>query len=113
MKRYYMVLSFVIAVSVLTHASDEKTYSISIRDRKIEPANINVRAGESFWLEIKNEDMTTEEFESNSLRIEKFIPPKRAIKIKINRIPEGVHDIFGEFHMATCQGTITAEKSEQ
>ena len=93
-------------------SSEEKTYTLSIKDHRFTPSEIQVEPGESFWLEIKNEDVTTEEFESSSLNLEKIIPPRRTVKIRVKNIKEGAHDIFGEFHKDSCKGSLLALKKE-
>lgn len=93
----------------LAWAADDPVYQIKIKDHRFSPAELTVPAGQTFWLEVINEDASTEEFESNSLKIEKIIAPRRTVKIRVKEISAGRHDIFGEFHPATCQGSINAQ----
>ena len=86
-----------------------RIYTIELKNRTMSPSEIRVKAGEPFWLEVKNTDGTSEEIESNSFKFEKVIPPKRTAKIKVGKTAPGIYDIFGEFHADTCQGKIIAE----
>ena len=89
--------------------ADDTVYKITLKDQKIVPEKIEVVAGESFWLEIDNTDNSSEEIESNSLKIEKIIPPRRQIKVKVKALKEGVYDLFGEFHPKTSRAEIIAK----
>lgn len=86
--------------------AEDLTYKIELKNRTMVPNVLNVPANTAFIIEVVNTDNTAEEFESNSLKIEKIIPPKRTAKFKVKPQPAGEYEIFGEFHMDTCQGKI-------
>lgn len=92
-------------ISNLVFASD-LSYKIELKNRTMNPNIIEVPANTPFIIEVVNTDNTAEEFESNSLKIEKIIPPKRTAKFKVKALAAGEYEIFGEFHMDTCQGKI-------
>lgn len=106
-----MITTFLPFIATIAMAQAEAVYKIEINDHVMSPSEIKVKAGETFWLEVKNNDNTSEELESNSLKIEKIVGPKRTIKVKIGDIKAGTHDLFGEFNMNKCKGTIVAESA--
>lgn len=86
--------------------ANENVIKIELKNRTMNPNVIEVAANTAFTIEVNNTDNTAEEFESNSLKIEKIIPPKRSAKFKVKPLSPGEYEIFGEFHMDTCQGKI-------
>lgn len=86
--------------------ADDLVFKIELKNRTMVPNELNIPANTAFTIEVVNTDSTSEEFESNSLKIEKIIPPKRTAKFKVKPLAAGEYDIFGEFHMDTCQGKI-------
>lgn len=95
----------------LTMAWADPTYRIQIEKNRLVPEDLQVKANESFWLEVENKDNTSEEIESNSMNFEKIIGPKKTAKIKVRKLAPGQYDIFGDFHMDVCKGTITATEN--
>lgn len=99
------MLNLILLFSNLVFASDN-VIKIELKNRTMNPNVIEVPANTAFIIEVSNTDNTAEEFESNSLKIEKIIPPKRSAKFKVKPLSPGEYEIFGEFHMDTCQGKI-------
>jgi heme/copper-type cytochrome/quinol oxidase subunit 2 len=89
--------------------ADDLVIKIELKNRTMNPNVINVPVNTAFTIEVVNTDNTAEEFESNSLKIEKIIPPKRTAKFKVKPLAAGEYEIFGEFHMDTCQGKIVVK----
>jgi hypothetical protein len=56
-----------------------------------------------------NSDDTPEEFESNSLKVEKVIPGGSKATVRIGPLKPGRYDFFGEFHEDTAKGVVIAE----
>ncbi len=86
--------------------ADDLVFKIELKNRTMVPNEIVVAPNTPFTIEVVNTDNTAEEFESNSLKIEKIIPPKRSAKFKVKPLAAGEYEIFGEFHMDTCQGKV-------
>lgn len=99
------MLTTLLLLSNLAFA-DDLAYKIELKNRTMNPNVLEVPANTAFTIEVVNADNTAEEFESNSLKIEKIIPPKRTAKFKLKALTPGEYEIFGEFHMDTCQGKI-------
>ncbi len=82
---------------------------ITIKDHKFTPTTLEAPAGESFFIEVTNAGPGAEEFESNSLRLEKIIPEGRTAKLRVGPQKAGTYEIFGEFHMSTCLGSVVVK----
>ena len=58
---------------------------------------------------VKNEDETTEDFESDQLKREKLVPPGEEIPVLIGPLEPGDYNFFGDFHRDTAQGVLVAK----
>lgn len=103
---------FFLAVLISTPAwswADDKIPELVIKDHKYFPETLEVKANERFKVKVTNMDSTSEEFESRSLIIEKFIGPKRSIVVTLGPLKPGTYDFFGCFHPQTAKGKIIAK----
>jgi hypothetical protein len=100
------------ALMLLTNialADEIPMFELRIKDHKFNNPALVVPANQKFKLKIINEDPSSEEFESASMTVEKFIGPKKTISITLGPLKPGTYDYFGEFHRATCTGKLTAK----
>ncbi|MFN7728378.1 MAG: cupredoxin domain-containing protein [Bdellovibrio sp.] len=102
-------LMTVVLMSPPLLAQELTVYQVTLKNHKFEPSVLNVKAGQKFKLEVKNEDASTEEFESKVLNIEKFVGPQKTLKLTLGPLKAGRYPFFGEFHAATARGEIVAE----
>ena len=108
--RYHLVLALLAACALAAApASAQETYTIVIKDHRMNPAELEVPAGQKIKLLVDNQDPTPEEFESHSLNREKVIPGNSKAAIFIGPLKPGSYEFFGEFHQATAQGRIVAK----
>jgi plastocyanin len=84
-------------------------YVLTFKDNKLEPAELQVPAGQDFKLVVKNADQTPEEFESGDLKIEKIIAGGGAAEFTIKGLEAGSYEVHGEFHEDTAKGHIVAK----
>jgi len=103
----FTVLGIFFAVCGSVSAAD--AYTLTIREHRFEPAELEVPAGKKIKLVVKNEDSTPEEFESRSLKREKVIPGKSQATVSIGPLDPGTYDFFGEFHEESAKGRIVAK----
>lgn len=89
--------------------ADDGILELRIKDHKYTPDYLEVKAGQRFKIRVFNDDPTSEEFESKSMIIEKFIGPKRSILITLGPLKPGAYDFFGCFHPQTAKGQIVAK----
>ncbi|WKE65179.1 cupredoxin domain-containing protein [Gallaecimonas kandeliae] len=83
--------------------------SISIKDHRFEPAELQVPAGQKVKLIVHNLDATPEEFESYELNREKVIPGNSKALVFIGPLAPGEYPFFGEFNQDSAQGRLVAK----
>ena len=86
-------------------ADDPVTITITIKDRKFDPAEVHAPAGKPIALSVKNLDSIAAEFESEALHVEKVVPPSREAVVRIRPLEPGRYSFFDDFHRAT-QGVL-------
>lgn len=95
--------------SLNTMADDMPYFELKIKNHKFDIEKIEVPAGKKFKIKVINEDSTSEEFESNSMIVEKFLGPKRSLTVTLGPLKPGTYEYFGEFHMKTAKGIVIAK----
>ncbi len=90
-------------------AAADESYTLTIKDHRFEPAQLQVPAGKKLKLKVKNLDATPEEFESHDLKREKVIPGKSQALIPIGPLKPGTYRFVGEFNEKTAHGEIVAK----
>jgi len=109
--RAVLLLSALLGLSVPpfvapTEASTREPLELRIKNHRYSPEILEVKAGERFKIRVYNDDPTSEEFESKSMIIEKFIGPQRSILITLGPLKPGTYDFFGCFHPQTAKGKV-------
>jgi high-affinity iron transporter len=82
---------------------------LTIKDHRYTPDRIEVPAGVKVKILVKNDDETTEEFESDQLKREKLVPPGEEIPVLLSPLDPGEYVFFGDFHRDTAQGVLVAK----
>ena len=100
-------LSFGLSGSLAIAADD--SFSLTIKDHRFEPSQLQVPAGKKLKLVVKNLDPTAEEFESHDLKREKIIAGKGQATINIGPLKPGTYRFVGEYHESTAQGQLIAK----
>jgi plastocyanin len=106
------VLLFLAALGASTAiALSEDAYSttVTIRDHRFEPAEINVPAGKRILLTVINADPLSEEFDSTALKVEKVIAGKSQGVVRFGPLAPGRYDFVGEYHEDTAKGQVIAQ----
>lgn len=85
------------------------TASLTIRDHKFTPEQLEVPAGQKIELTVVNADPTPEEFESGELRREKVVAAGQQIVVYIGPLRPGSYEFFGDFNPTTARGHIVAK----
>jgi len=80
-----------------------------IENHKFSPDRLEVPAGKKVRITIDNRDATAEEFESDSLKVEKIIPGKSKGVVIVGPLKPGEYKFVGEFHEKTAHGVIVAK----
>lgn len=82
------------------------TITFTLRDHRFTPATVNVRAGERVQIDLINQDMATEEFDSHDLQVEQLVTPHGRVRFTIGPLRPGRYAFMGEFHPETAQGVV-------
>ena len=89
--------------------ADEPVVSLTIKDHKFIPGEVEVPAGVKVKIVVKNEDATPEEFESYELNREKVVAGHGQIIVYVGPLKAGSYPFFGEFNQATAKGRVIAK----
>jgi plastocyanin len=83
-------------------AEDEPVLlSLTIKDRRFEPAELHAPAGKPIAFTVKNLGAIASEFESSALHVEKVIPPGGEAVVHVRPLEPGRYNFFDDFHHAT------------
>lgn len=97
-----------IASAASAQAADLPTFKLEMNDGKLNPARIEVPAGQRFKIEVHNIGKGAAEFESLQLRKEKVLAPGADSFVVIAPLDAGEYKFFDDFHQ-TAQGVIVAK----
>jgi plastocyanin len=89
------------------HAADLPTFKLEMTDGKLNPARIEVPAGQRIKIEVRNSGKGAAEFESVQLRKEKVLAPGAESFVVIAPLSPGEYKFFDDFHQQ-AQGVIVA-----
>ncbi|SFT80816.1 cupredoxin domain-containing protein [Mesorhizobium sp. YR577] len=90
-------------------ATDQQSFTITIKDHRFTPATLKVPAGAEFDLVVVNADPTAEEFESQDFHVEKVIQGGKQATFHVGPLTAGSYGFFGERHEDTALGNMFAE----
>ncbi|PTW60920.1 Cupredoxin-like domain-containing protein [Breoghania corrubedonensis] len=92
-------------------ADEMKTYDMELKDGVITPQTLEVEAGTTFKIIVRNTGTTPAEFESLRLRKEKVLGPGVTSFVVIRRLSSGTYKFYDEFHMdqESANGVIIAK----
>lgn len=110
MKKILTALTVSLGLLCATAArADDLTANITIKNHRFYPSVIKVPAGQKFKMVFTNMDSTPEEPESNSMGFEKIVSGGGRVTVFIKALKPGSYNFFGEFNLATAQGTVIAQ----
>src|SRR4051812_5706628 len=75
--------------AVPAHAQEATSVTITIKNHRFQPAEVRVAAGKPITLEVVNQDPTPEEFESQSLKVEKIVAGNSRATIRLFPLKPG------------------------
>jgi plastocyanin len=90
-------------------ADDPIPIELTLKDHKFAPSEIHVKAGQPAVINMHNQDSTAEEFDSDSLGVEKVIAGGRSGLVHLHALSPGKYPFMGEYHSDTAQGVVMAE----
>jgi plastocyanin len=107
--RAFLVSCAVVLGSAPALAQDKDTFTLTIKDHKFQPEELQVPAGRKIKLVVKNLDPSAEEFESHDLKREKIIAGNGQATLSIGPLKPGTYKFVGEYNEKTAKGRIVAK----
>lgn len=98
-----------IVASVSAHADALPTFKVIANNGILQPARLEVPAGQRVKLELKNAGTSPVEFENLRLRVEKVLGPGAESFVVLNPLQPGSYDFIDEFHAATGKLVLVAK----
>jgi heme/copper-type cytochrome/quinol oxidase subunit 2 len=100
--RVVTVLALLGGTSAVARSAEEtRETAVVVQNQTFSPAEIHVKAGAPFILAVTNRDKTSARFESQSLKIEKVIPPGQTVRMRVPALRPGTYPF--------AKGRIVAE----
>lgn len=90
-------------------AADLLTFTVTAKDGRLSPTEIEVPSSQRIKLVVKNEGPGPIEFENLDLRIEKVLAPGGTSFIVTPKLRPGKHEFFDEFHAETGRMWLIAK----
>ena len=101
-------LLVLVALCLPASAQQTATVTISVKNHRFQPAQIQAPAKVPIELHVKNLDPTPMEFESVSLRVEKVVAGNSEGIIRLRPLDPGSYNFFDDFNQAT-NGTLVVK----
>ena len=109
MRQIIVLFAFAALVTLSPAATHAQDYTLTIKDHKFTPEELNVPSTTHVVITVIHDDATAEEFESKILKVEKVIAGKSRGTVRIGPLKPGRYPFVGEFHEATAKGAVIAE----
>ncbi len=103
-----LVPALLVSLAIVSPALAED-FSLTIKDHRFAPAELEVPAGKDLTLNVTNADATAEEFESDDFDAEKVIAGGQSAVIKVGPLDPGRYEFYGEYHEDTAKGALVAK----
>ena len=79
----------------------DQSVSISVKNHRFQPAQIQAHAKVPIELRVKNLDSTAMEFESDTLHVEKVVSGNSEAVIRIKPLEPGRYEFYDDYHQET------------
>src|SRR5271156_3229408 len=103
--RSLFVAAMLVAMLAVTagapRADDTVKLSITIKDQKIDPAELHPPPGKTIEIQVKNLNPIVSEFESADLHFEKIVPAGSQASVYVRPLQPGRYNFYDDFHHAT------------
>ncbi|HEY1614596.1 MAG TPA: cupredoxin domain-containing protein [Rhizomicrobium sp.] len=90
-------------------AQEAAPIALTLKDHRFEPAEIHVKAEVASQIALSNQDSTAEEFDSDSLKVEKVVAGGARGIVRLRPLSPGRYPFMGEYHSDTAQGVVIVE----
>ena len=109
MHRLAAVLVAVALAPAAAFAAGEPEFKLVIENHAFTPERLELPAGKKVKLMVENRDAAAEEFESESLKIEKVIAGKGQGTVYVGPLKPGEYKFIGEYHEKTAHGVVVVK----
>jgi ribosomal protein L22 len=90
-------------------AQDAAPIPVTLKGHRFTPAEIHVKANAPSQILLTNADAAAEEFDSDSLHVEKVVVGGAKGIVRLRPLAPGRYPFMGEYHSGTAQGVVIAE----
>jgi hypothetical protein len=101
--------AFVVAQQPPARAQQPIELSLTIKDGKFDPAEIEAPANTPVRIKLKNLERKPVEFESNILRFEKIVTAGSEATVNVRPQKPGRYEFFDEFREDTVRGFLVVK----
>lgn len=111
MVRTVSALAAALALAACSSAKESEAGAVKVmlKDHRFTPAEVHVKANAPVVLEVTNADGLADEFDSDTLKVEKVIAGGQKAMVRIRPLSPGRYPFMGEYHAKTAQGVVVAE----
>lgn len=106
--RNLLLVLLVAAAPLAASAAGMPEYSLTIQNRRFEPATLKAPANTKFKMLVTNKDSTPSEFESSEFNREKIVPPNSTVTVFIGPLDKGTYKFYDDFNRAAA-GVLIVE----
>jgi cupredoxin-like protein len=104
----YVFAALLGSIFVLPASAQDAEINITVKDKKFDPATINVPANKPFKLIVQNSDSVSIEIESHKPRFEKVVSPGSKAIINMKPLEPGTYSFYDDFNKSN-KGEIIAK----
>ena len=98
-----------IAATGTARAQSAPEIQLSYKDKKFDPAEINVPANTPIVIKLKNLDAKAMEFESKTLKVEKVVAGSGDATINVRAQKAGRYEFFDEYNEKVARGALVVK----
>jgi uncharacterized protein (DUF58 family) len=107
--RACVVLLPLLLAAAPTARAQDAAFTLTLKDHKFVPAELEVPANVRIKLTVKNEDPTPAEFESHDFKAERVIPGGREVTLTIGPLKPGTYGFVDEYREKDTKGRLIAK----
>jgi plastocyanin len=104
-----LAVLFLASIPVCASAGDPVTYELTLKGKTFTPAEITVKAGETFRIKLTNANAMPAELESSQLGFEKVVSGSSDILVNVRAQRPGTYKFYDDFHPDEIVGHVVVQ----